>query len=378
MSNAILQAFRAGMSDAGDRQLIQEQRDQQRQQQGQQNAMMQAMQLAEAGNRDKAMHFGAQAGPQGYAAIREQIAGMDDQRRQAARDNLQASAGVAFSLMQLPEDQRPAWVQQNAGVFQSLGVDPQQALSFGLTDQNLQAYIRMVQGMDGEMFGDLVAPVTLGENDTRVDPLTQRQTVGQAGQEARGLERFANQTQRMNAETSQAREMREARGQQGPDYGAMNDLRGDAERLVGSFRDIEEAFSRVVASAQAPSAAGDLALIFNYMKMLDPGSTVREGEFANAQNAGGVGARVVSLYNNLRSGERLTEEQRRDFITRAQQLYQAQRTAAEQRIAPFAEQAEERGFNPRYSVPQFAAAPQIQGAPQQDDIQQLLDQYAPQ
>lgn len=374
MNNAI-NAFLAG-SQLRDRQ------NQAEQAQGQQNAMMQALQSVDAGRNDKAMHFAAQAGPEGFTAIRQQVQDMDDRQRQQARDNLQASAGLAMAILDLPEPERPAFIQQNAGTIKALGIDPQQVLSQGTTDRNLRAYVRMVQGMDAEMFSDLVAPVTLGENDTRVDPLSGRQTIGQAGQEARQLESFANQTQRMNAQTARDRELREAQGQQGPDYDAMNDLRGDAERLVGSFRDIEEAFSRVVASAQAPSAAGDLALIFNYMKMLDPGSTVREGEFANAQNAGGVGARVVSLYNNLRSGERLTEEQRRDFITRAEQLYQAQRTAAEQRIAPFAEQAQERGFNPRYSVPQFADAPQASpdaGAgvdAREPTIDDLINQYA--
>ena len=37
-----------------------------------------------------------------------------------------------------------------------------------------------------------------------------------------------------------------------------------------------------------PDAAGDMALIFSYMKMLDPNSTVREGEYATAQDAGSI------------------------------------------------------------------------------------------
>ena len=58
--------------------------------------------------------------------------------------------------------------------------------------------------------------------------------------------------------------------------------------------------------------------------MLDPGSTVREGEFANAQNAAGVPARIASLWNNLQDGTRLTEEQRADFIAQARAAYNAQ------------------------------------------------------
>ena len=95
-------------------------------------------------------------------------------------------------------------------------------------------------------------------------------------------------------------------------------------QTLDSVKDISkqvQAFGRVIASAEDPSAAGDLALIFNYMKILDPGSTVREGEFANAQNSGGVDDRVIALYNSLFAGTRLSQVQRDDFINRASRLY---------------------------------------------------------
>lgn len=98
-------------------------------------------------------------------------------------------------------------------------------------------------------------------------------------------------------------------------------LRTEISAQSKSFNDIQDAFGRISATAKDPSAAGDLALIFNYMKMLDPGSTVREGEFANAQNAAGVSDRVRAYWNNLQRGERLTPEQRVDFMKQAGSLY---------------------------------------------------------
>jgi hypothetical protein len=80
-------------------------------------------------------------------------------------------------------------------------------------------------------------------------------------------------------------------------------------------------FGRVQASANNPSAAGDLALIFNYMKLLDPGSTVREGEFATAQNSAGVPERIRAKLNEVIRGERLAPEQRSDFYSRAIDLF---------------------------------------------------------
>ncbi len=91
------------------------------------------------------------------------------------------------------------------------------------------------------------------------------------------------------------------------------------------YQEVKSAFGRVKASED--SAVGDLSLIFGYMKMLDPGSVVREGEFATAQNATGVPERVMNIYNKVVSGERLNAGQRKAFKGQAEKLYQ---TAAEQ------------------------------------------------
>ena len=57
------------------------------------------------------------------------------------------------------------------------------------------------------------------------------------------------------------------------------------------------------------------------MKMLDPASVVREGEFANAQNATGVPERIQNVYNRIIGGERLSADQRRSFKAQAGKLY---------------------------------------------------------
>lgn len=108
------------------------------------------------------------------------------------------------------------------------------------------------------------------------------------------------------------------------------DQKSDAQALskqfeseANEFKAQVGAFNRIVASAEDPSAAGDLALIFNYMKMLDPGSVVREGEFANAQNSAGVPQRIRAQYNNVINGERLSSAIRDDFVDRSTKIYDA-------------------------------------------------------
>ena len=87
---------------------------------------------------------------------------------------------------------------------------------------------------------------------------------------------------------------------------------------------VAAAYSKVKKAAEKPSAAGDLSLIFNYMKMLDPGSVVREGEFANAQNSAGIPDRIRNSYNRAIRGERLNPRQRNDFVGQSEKIFAAQ------------------------------------------------------
>ncbi len=86
------------------------------------------------------------------------------------------------------------------------------------------------------------------------------------------------------------------------------------------YQEVKSAFGRIQASED--NAVGDLSLIFGYMKMLDPGSVVREGEFATAQNAAGVPERIQNIYNKVASGERLSASQRQAFKGQAGKLYE--------------------------------------------------------
>lgn len=108
---------------------------------------------------------------------------------------------------------------------------------------------------------------------------------------------------------------------------AESKLRKEYNDNTKVFQEVASAYNRLQASE--PTAAGDLALIFQFMKMLDPGSVVREGEFANAQNAAGIPTRIQNIYNKLLSGERLSADQRGQFTSQAGKLYEAEKRKAD-------------------------------------------------
>lgn len=124
-------------------------------------------------------------------------------------------------------------------------------------------------------------------------------------------------------------------------------LRKEFTSLSKNFIDRQDAYNTIQASAAEPSAAGDLALIFNFMKMQDPGSTVREGEFATAQNAAGIPERIRASYNNVISGQRLAAPQRKDFLDRASKIYNSALTDHQRREENFSNLSESFGIAPQ-------------------------------
>ena len=132
---------------------------------------------------------------------------------------------------------------------------------------------------------------------------------------------------------------------------------------IKNFSDVTEAYTRIIKSAKDPSAAGDLALIFNYMKVLDPASVVRESEFAAAAKAGGLGPRIQAAVEQIERGTRLAPEQRADFVNRATQLYQGAEEQARPIYQTYEEIAIARGFDPKKALPEFGYKGELYQSP---------------
>jgi hypothetical protein len=119
----------------------------------------------------------------------------------------------------------------------------------------------------------------------------------------------------------------------------------DYEQATKNDRTVISAFQNL--RATPASAAGDISFIFQYMKMLDPGSVVREGEFATAQNAASVPDQIRNQYNRALSGERLNPDQRQQFLQAAGALADVAGRRVEQRRAEVRDKAQRRGVDER-------------------------------
>jgi hypothetical protein len=103
-------------------------------------------------------------------------------------------------------------------------------------------------------------------------------------------------------------------------FGAEADLRKEWKKFETPYDEIEIKHQKLVSSLKRQSGVGDMSAIFVYMKMLDPGSVVRESEFAQAQQTAGAVESLIVRMNQIAVGEKLSPEQRTEFLALAEEF----------------------------------------------------------
>lgn len=124
-----------------------------------------------------------------------------------------------------------------------------------------------------------------------------------------------------------------------------------------TYQTVRNGYEKVRSASTLDTGAGDISMIFAYMKMLDPTSVVREGEFATAENAGGVGGQITNLYNKVLSGVRLTPDLRKQFLQSADQIYQGAASNLQDINGQFSSRATGWGVDPN----RFLISPETYG-----------------
>jgi len=109
-------------------------------------------------------------------------------------------------------------------------------------------------------------------------------------------------------------------------------IRKEYQGRTKVYGEVQTIFSNIQASAQAKTGPGDIALITGFMKMLDPGSVVRETEFATARDTAGLFESLKNDAQKLESGQlfALNSTQRQQYVNLAQQYLNAAKKKADQ------------------------------------------------
>jgi hypothetical protein len=99
--------------------------------------------------------------------------------------------------------------------------------------------------------------------------------------------------------------------------GFLKEFNDQSNRFIG----INNSFNTILASSRENNAPGHVAMIFAFMKMLDPTSVVREGEQLTAQQARAMGDTITSYWNRLLTGKKLTDTQVENFLNVAEGVW---------------------------------------------------------
>jgi len=113
-------------------------------------------------------------------------------------------------------------------------------------------------------------------------------------------------------------------------------LRKEYQGRTKIYGELGTTYSNIESSAKAQTGPGDIALITGFMKMLDPGSVVRETEFATARDTAGLYDRLLNTSQKLQSGQlfELKSKQRQEYVNLAKQyLESAQKKAGDDKKA---------------------------------------------
>lgn len=138
---------------------------------------------------------------------------------------------------------------------------------------------------------------------------------------------------------------------EGREFTQEKNIRAEYTTASKPFEELRQHWTRLNAAHNQKDGPGDIALVYSFMKMLDPTSVVREGEFATAQNAGGVPDQVMQIYNRALRGERLPDEVRDGFLQQGARQFDGiarNQVEIEQRFKGL---ATANGLNPDRTVP---------------------------
>jgi hypothetical protein len=125
-----------------------------------------------------------------------------------------------------------------------------------------------------------------------------------------------------------------------------------------AFGEMKSAYGQVLEGLKKSNAIGDLAAATKIMKLLDPGSVVRESELALAMQAGGLLDRVANYSTNIMQGTKLSPDQRKEFSSLANSLFSVSLDAFNEKRGQYSNLAKEYGFDTNRVI---GAAPSIPG-----------------
>lgn len=126
-----------------------------------------------------------------------------------------------------------------------------------------------------------------------------------------------------------------------------NQLRDEFNKATEASRTVAMQYRNAVKSAASGSAAGDMGLIYSFMKALDPNSSVKEGEYAQGEDLAGSYGKFWQTYNKAKNGEKLLPEVRSDILNQMKNIYTTHIPTYEAAKSRYSDIASRQRLNPK-------------------------------
>jgi len=124
-----------------------------------------------------------------------------------------------------------------------------------------------------------------------------------------------------------------------------NDLK--SEPVYKAHQEVKSAYAQIKGALGQNTPISDVAAATKIMKLLDPGSVVRESELGIAMSSSGLMDRVTNYAQMIISGQKLTPQQRKDFQKLADEFYNASEQQFNAKSAEYADIAKDYNLNER-------------------------------
>lgn len=147
--------------------------------------------------------------------------------------------------------------------------------------------------------------------------------------------------------TQRGQDIRVFAGEQGGNRAREAALRKDVMGISKEFLPMYNSY-RQIAGADPANAKSQLSAIYAYIKLLDPGSVVREGEVKLAQSTNPTTQYLKNLYEKVWTGTLMTKEEAKKMIDEAKRIYGAPATTFATRIRSIAEESDATGLRTPY------------------------------
>lgn len=227
----------------------------------------------------------------------------------------------------------------------------------GLREAAIPGLMGVPEGADPKAMADALMrrERRIHEASLSGDPVLQpyARTLQEQAAAERALKMKLDQEDREAAAKAQAAKAAAEKKAADDRFSKAMDLRKEFMNAPQTRRIIEVNEARMKVAAASGDGSGDMALLYGYMKLLDPGSAVKGEEFESASKTEGIPGQILALRARIFADGMLPPQARANIKREAEIMYRAHSKTFDPTIKVYRDLAGRYGFDVDEIVPEL-------------------------